>query len=117
MAEGFLQQVYNEKAMESAGDDCFNEFLSRSLIDKEKAEVGEKFRMHDLIYDLAKLVSGKSSCYFESGGQFPGSVSHLTFRTREFDVSRRFEGLYELNCLRTFLPRLLYSSQKCYLKH
>ncbi|XP_020215884.1 putative disease resistance protein At3g14460 [Cajanus cajan] len=114
MAEGFLQQVHSEKAMESAGDDCFNEFLSRSLIDKQKVEVGGKFRMHDLIYDLAKLVSGKSSCYFECG-KLSGSVRHLIFHTRKFDVSRRFEGLYELNCLRTFLPRLQYSSQECYL--
>ncbi|XP_020215597.1 putative disease resistance RPP13-like protein 1 [Cajanus cajan] len=70
--------------------------------------------MHDLIYDLAKLVSGKSSCYFECG-KFPGSVRHLTFLAREFDVSRRFEGLYELKCLRTFLQRRQYSFESCYL--
>ncbi|KAK7304885.1 hypothetical protein VNO77_42778 [Canavalia gladiata] len=110
MAEGFLQQTHGEKAMESEGDDYFNELLSRSLI--QKAE--EKYRMHDLIYDLAKLVSGKSSCYFE-GSEIPRTVRHLSFLRDRFDVSKKFEALYELKCLRTFLPRLGMPFDESYL--
>uniref|UniRef100_A0A0R0EIG7 Disease resistance RPP13-like protein 1 n=1 Tax=Glycine max TaxID=3847 RepID=A0A0R0EIG7_SOYBN len=114
MAEGFLQQSHGDnRAMESIGDDCFNELLSRSLIEKDKAEA-EKFRMHDLIYDLARLVSGKSSFYFE-GDEIPGTVRHLAFPRESYDKSERFERLYELKCLRTFLPQLQNPNYEYYL--
>nr|KYP60491.1 Putative disease resistance RPP13-like protein 1 [Cajanus cajan] len=103
MAEGFLQQIHGEKSLESVGDECFNELLSRSLIEKDKAKA-EQFRMHDLIYDLAKLVSGKSSYNFD-GDEIPRTARHLAFPMKGFDVSKRFEGLYELKFVRTFLPQ------------
>ncbi|XP_020231426.1 putative disease resistance RPP13-like protein 1 [Cajanus cajan] len=78
MAEGFLQQIHGEKSLESAGDECFNELLSRSLIEKDKAITEEKFRMHDLTYDLARLVSGKSSYNFD-GDEIPRTTRHLAF--------------------------------------
>ncbi|XP_057432661.1 putative disease resistance RPP13-like protein 1 [Lotus japonicus] len=110
MAEGFLQQSHAGKAMELAGEDCFNELLSRSLIQKEFFAAEEKFRMHDLIYDLARLVSGKSSCYVE-GIEIPPNVRHLTFLCEGYDASKKFEGFYELKCLRTFLPQNPYKQQ------
>ncbi|XP_027345071.1 putative disease resistance RPP13-like protein 1 [Abrus precatorius] len=105
MGEGFLQQSRGGQAMESVGAECFNELLLRSLIEKDKAETEEKFRMHDLIYDLARLVSGRSSCYIEDG-EMPGTARHLSFLGEYYDISRRFQGLYDLKCLRTFLPQL-----------
>ena len=122
MAEGFLQHN-KEKAIESVGDDCFNELSSRSLIQKDSAIAEENFQMHDLIYDLARLVSGRSSCYFE-GGEISRTVRHLSFLREMFDVSEKFEALYELKCLRTFvpqskyptfLPRMVYPFEHCYL--
>ncbi|RZB42389.1 putative disease resistance RPP13-like protein 1 [Glycine soja] len=102
----FLQHN-KEKAIESVGDDCFNELSSRSLIQKESAIAEENFQMHDLIYDLARLVSGRSSCYFE-GGEISRTVRHLSFLREMFDVSEKFEALYELKCLRTFVPQSEY---------
>ncbi|XP_006595239.1 putative disease resistance RPP13-like protein 1 [Glycine max] len=107
MAEGFLQQIHGEKAMESVGDEYFNELLSRSLIEKDNTKAEEKFRMHDLIYDLAKLIYGKSCCCFESG-EISGTVRHLAFHSNLYDVSKRFEGLYEQKFLRTFLAARNY---------
>ncbi|KAL5193510.1 putative disease resistance RPP13-like protein 1 [Glycine soja] len=118
----FLQHN-KEKAIESVGDDCFNELSSRSLIQKESAIAEENFQMHDLIYDLARLVSRRSSCYFE-GGEISRTVRHLSFLREMFDVSEKFEALYELKCLRTFvpqseyptfLPRMVYPFEHCYL--
>ncbi|KAH1234535.1 putative disease resistance RPP13-like protein 1 [Glycine soja] len=114
MAEGFLQHIHEDKAMESSGEDCFKELLSRSLIQKDIAIAEEKFRMHDLVYDLARLVSGRSSCYFE-GSKIPKTVRHLSFSREMFDVSKKFEDFYELMCLRTFLPRLGYPLEEFYL--
>nr|KYP51320.1 Putative disease resistance RPP13-like protein 1 [Cajanus cajan] len=114
MAEGFLQQIHGEKSLESVGDECFNELLSRSLIEKDKAKVEEKFRMHDLIYDLARLVSGKSSYNFD-GNEIPRTARHLAFPVKIFDVSKRFEGLYDLKFVRTFLPQSPYPFGDFYL--
>ncbi|RZB42444.1 putative disease resistance RPP13-like protein 1 isoform A [Glycine soja] len=110
----FLQQPHGEKPMELAGAECFDELLFRSLIEKDKTKAKEKFRMHNLIYDLAKLVSGKCYCYFESG-EIPGTVRHLAFLTKWCDVSRRFEGLYDMNSLRTFRPQPRYPDFESYL--
>ncbi|BAT88675.1 hypothetical protein LR48_Vigan10g072900 [Vigna angularis] len=114
MAEGFLQHIHEDEEMESVGNDCFNELLSRSLIQKENAVAEENFRMHDLIYDLARLVSGRSSYHFD-GSEIPRTVRHISFLREMFDISEKFEGLYELKCLRTFLPRLSYPFVQCYL--
>ncbi|KAK7401000.1 hypothetical protein VNO78_12309 [Psophocarpus tetragonolobus] len=113
MAEGFLQHN-KEKAMESVGEDCFNELLSRSLIQKDNASAEENFRMHDLIYDLARLVSGRSSCYFE-GSEIPKTVRHLSFIRGMYDVSEKFEAFYEQKFLRTFLPIFSYPFEQLYL--
>ncbi|XP_027342657.1 putative disease resistance protein At3g14460 [Abrus precatorius] len=102
MAEGLLQQS-SEKELEAVGSDCFDELLSRSLIQKDKAVSEDKFRMHDLIYDLARLVSGKRSHYLDFS-EIPKNVRHLSFSTDYYDVSKKFESFYELKCLRTFLP-------------
>ncbi|XP_027357922.1 putative disease resistance RPP13-like protein 1 isoform X2 [Abrus precatorius] len=117
MAEGLLQQSA-EKELELVGSDCFNELLSRSLIQRYKAvseykfqmhdliydlAPEDKFRMHDLIYDLARLVSGKRSHYLDCS-EIPKNVRHLSFSSNNYDVSKRFESFYELKCLRTFLP-------------
>ncbi|KAG4917937.1 hypothetical protein JHK85_056218 [Glycine max] len=68
------QSLYNDsevqKSMGSVGDDCYNELLSRSLIEKDNVEVNRNFKMQDLIYDLSRLVSGKSSCNIEHDFSF-----------------------------------------------
>ncbi|XP_027341560.1 putative disease resistance protein At3g14460 isoform X2 [Abrus precatorius] len=112
MAEGFLQQSPGEKAMELAGDDCFNELLSRSLIQKDEV-IKENFHMHELVYDLARLVSGKSSCCFE-GNEIQKMVRYLSFQRDKYDVFKKFESFYDIKSLRTFLPRSLHQLD-CYL--
>ncbi|KAL1346394.1 putative disease resistance RPP13-like protein 1 isoform X1 [Arachis hypogaea] len=98
MAEGLLQQG-QEKSMEEMGNQYFDELLSRSIIQQE----GECYVMHDLINDLATVVSGKSCNRFE-GSEITESVRHFSYSRGKYDSSTKFESCYRAKCLRTFLP-------------
>ncbi|MED6187457.1 hypothetical protein PIB30_076603 [Stylosanthes scabra] len=98
MAEGLLQQG-QEKSMEEMGDQYFDELLSRSIIQQE----GECYVMHDLINDLATVVSGKSCNRFE-GSEITESIRHFSYSRGKYDSSTKFGSCYRAKCLRTFLP-------------
>ncbi|XP_028788744.1 putative disease resistance protein At3g14460 [Neltuma alba] len=101
MAEGFVQQ-YSELEIES--DNCFNELLSRSFIHQHE-DHPEKFIMHDLIIDLAKLVSGNICIWFE-GDEIPTTTArHVSYPKQGYDGSEMFKSFYHLSSLRTFLPQ------------
>ncbi|XP_058760402.1 putative disease resistance RPP13-like protein 1 [Vicia villosa] len=105
MAEGFLEHSEGEKAPEEVGDDDFVELLSRSFIqqlndDSER----KKFVLHDLLYDLAEVVSGKSCCKLECGGIISKKVQHLSYIQDEYDTFKKFEIFYDFKSLRSFLP-------------
>jgi Leucine-rich repeat (LRR) protein len=105
MAEGFLEHSQDEQAMEQIGDECFSELLCRSLIQQlHDNSTGQKFVMHDLVHDLATVVSGKSCCRPEYGGVISKNVRHLSYNQKEFDMFKKFGICYEFKCLRSFLP-------------
>ncbi|MCH79431.1 CC-NBS-LRR resistance protein [Trifolium medium] len=105
MAEGFLDHSQDEKSMEEVGEDCFVELLSRSLIQQLSGDSREqKFVMHDLVNDLATIVSGKSSYRLECGGVISENVRHLSYVQEQYDISKKFKIFYKLKCLRSFLP-------------
>ncbi|RHN52811.1 putative P-loop containing nucleoside triphosphate hydrolase, leucine-rich repeat domain, L [Medicago truncatula] len=115
MAEGFLEHSQGEKAMEEVGDDYFVELLSRSLIQQSHDDFGrQKFLMHDLVNDLATIVSGKSCCRREHGGNISENVRHFSYNQEEYDIFKKFEIFYDFKCLRSFLPIGLWWRQ-CYL--
>ena len=105
MAEGFLQQPKSKKTMEELGDEYFNELLSRSFFQKSNNN-GSYFVMHDLINDLARLVSGDFCIRMEDGKAHDISekARHLSYYKSEYDPFERFETFNEVKCLRTFLP-------------
>ncbi|XP_058721458.1 putative disease resistance RPP13-like protein 1 [Vicia villosa] len=121
MAEGFLEDSVVEKAPEDVGDDYFDEMLSRSLFEPSNDDIddssGEKFIMHDLIYDLATIASGKSCCRFESGGTISDDVHHLSYYQEEYDIFKKFEMFFDFKCLRSFLPIGSSKWQESYLSH
>ncbi|GAU22725.1 hypothetical protein TSUD_138500 [Trifolium subterraneum] len=105
MAEGFLEHSQGKKAMEEVGDDYFVELLSRSLIQQSNdVSVRQKFFMHDLVSDLATIVSGKSCCRGEHGSNISVNVRHLSYNQEEFDIFKKFENFYDFKGLRSFLP-------------
>ncbi|XP_045790417.1 putative disease resistance RPP13-like protein 1 [Trifolium pratense] len=112
MAEGFLEHSQGRKTMEEVGDDYFVELSSRSLIQQSNDDSGgQKFFMHDLVNDLATIVSGKSCCRGEHGGNISVNVRHLSYNQEEYDIFKKFENFYDFKCLRSFLPLGLWWRQ------
>ena len=112
MAEGLLDQPKSKKRMEEVGDLYFQGLLSKSFF--QNSTSGKScFVMHDLVNDLARLVSGEFSICLEDD-KMRHSVSekthHVSYLANEFDVYERFETIIESKCLRTFLPRCKYNS-------
>ncbi|KAJ9687394.1 hypothetical protein PVL29_016044 [Vitis rotundifolia] len=106
MAEGFLQQSEKgKKTMEEVGDGYFYDLLSRSFFQKSGSHKSY-FVMHDLINDLAQLISGKVCVQLNDGemNEIPEKLRHLSYFRSEYDSFERFETLGEVNGLRTFLP-------------
>ncbi|XP_059440562.1 putative disease resistance RPP13-like protein 1 [Corylus avellana] len=104
MAEGFLQEPKN-KTMEEVGNDYFLDLVSRSLFQQSS---GDKscFVIHDLVNDLAKFVSGQF-IFRPEGVSFHGIVNttrHLSYFRTRFENFEKFEALFEVKRLRTFLP-------------
>ncbi|KAK2386252.1 putative disease resistance RPP13 protein [Trifolium repens] len=103
MAEGFLDCHQGGKVMEELGDDCFVELLSRSLIQQSNDDAHRKiFFMHDLVNDLATVVSGKSCCRFECG-DISENVRHISYNQEGCDIFKKFENIYNFKLLRSFL--------------
>ncbi|AES69724.1 putative P-loop containing nucleoside triphosphate hydrolase, leucine-rich repeat domain, L [Medicago truncatula] len=105
MAEGFIDHSQDGKAMEEVGDECFSELLSRSLIQQlyDDSE-GQIFVMHDLVNDLATIVSGKTCYRVEFGGDAPKNVRHCSYNQEKYDTVKKFKIFYKFKFLRTFLP-------------
>ncbi|RHN66317.1 putative P-loop containing nucleoside triphosphate hydrolase, leucine-rich repeat domain, L [Medicago truncatula] len=115
MAEGFLDCSHGGKAMEELGDDCFAELLSRSLIQQLSNDArGEKFVMHDLVNDLATVISGQS-CFRLGCGDIPEKVRHVSYNQELYDIFMKFAKLFNFKVLRSFLSIYPTTSYDKYL--
>ncbi|CBI23827.3 unnamed protein product, partial [Vitis vinifera] len=96
IAEGFLQQSEGKKTMEEVGDGYFYDLLSRSFFQKSSTQKSY-FVMHDLINDLAQLVSGKFCVQLKDGkmNEILEKLRHLSYFRSEYDHFERFETLNE----------------------
>ena len=117
MAEGFLQEPSSKKReegvskLEEVGDKYFNELLSRSFFQKSSNN-RSCFVMHDLMNDLAQLVSGEFGIRLENDERHETleKVRHLSYFRTECDAFGRFEAFNDINCLRTFLSLQIQAS-------
>ncbi|XP_021812980.1 putative disease resistance RPP13-like protein 1 [Prunus avium] len=103
VAESLIPQAESEKRMEELTKKYFDDLLSRSFFQRSR---NEKFTMHDLINDLAMSVS-RESCLRWKGGESHEvlkRVRHLSYARGQVDCAAKFEPLYEVKHLRTFLP-------------
>jgi hypothetical protein len=104
MAEGLLQELKN-KTMEAVGNEYFLAFVSRSLF-QQSSDGKSCFVMHDLVNDLAKCVSGQFIFTLEAdySRKIVNKMRHLSYFRTRFDDFKKFEELYDVKRLRTFLP-------------
>ncbi|XP_047322077.1 putative disease resistance RPP13-like protein 1 [Impatiens glandulifera] len=124
MAEGFIQQSGNLESLEDLGNEYFDNLLSRSFF-QESLHSQSMYVMHDLINDLAHSISRKmcirledpsSSSWSSRQPEFSENARHFSYIRTKYDVFKRFESLYNVKKLRTFLsfpPRSV--SEVCYL--
>ncbi|XP_034703140.1 putative disease resistance protein At3g14460 [Vitis riparia] len=105
VAQGLVGGLKAGETMEEVGEACFHNLLSRSFF-QQSARNKSLFVMHDLIHDLAQFISEKDCFRLEVGKQnhISKRARHLSYIREEFDVSKKFDPLYETNNLRTFLP-------------
>ena len=113
MAEGFLQEPNSKRRVEEVGDEYFNELLSRSFFQRSSNNKS-CFVMHDLINDLAQLVSGEFGIRMETDEirhvSTPEKVRYLSYLRTECDAFERFEAFTNVNCLRTFISLQIQAS-------
>ena len=123
MAENFLETSNQRRTMEEVGDEYFYELVSRSFFQKASFHKS-RFVMHDLINDLAQVVSGEFCSKLE-GADSPSIVDkarHLSFVRDNYPLNL-LEALNKANRLRTFLslnllwPFLASTSQKVPVDH
>ncbi|XP_039688412.1 putative disease resistance RPP13-like protein 1 [Medicago truncatula] len=103
IAEGLVHQSRSHKSWEKVGEEYFDELVSRSLIHRQLVDDGKaSFEMHDLINDLATMVS-YPYCMMLDEGELHERVRHLSFNRGKYDSYNKFDKLYGLKDLRTFL--------------
>ncbi|KAK0600944.1 hypothetical protein LWI29_019865 [Acer saccharum] len=124
MAEGLIQQSSGNKQLEDLGGQYFHELLSRSLFQISRGN-SSKFIMHDLVNDLALMVSGKLSFRLEdeSDSNNQSTISEKTryasYICHDYNAKRKFEVFNDAKNLRTHLsiPQLSYWVETCYISN
>ncbi|KAL9448700.1 hypothetical protein AB3S75_016071 [Citrus x aurantiifolia] len=114
-AVGFLDHWESESPSEDLGRKFFEELLSRSFFQQSSNNIS-RFVMHDLINDLAQWAAGEMYFRMEyisevnNQQSFSRNLRHLSYIIGDYDGVKRFEDLYGIQHLRTFLPVTLSSS-------
>ncbi|XP_027335213.1 putative disease resistance protein RGA3 isoform X1 [Abrus precatorius] len=87
MAQGYLKCSTEKQQMEDVGNQFVKMFFMNSFFqDAESNDHGEIicFKMHDLIHDLAMLVSGNDCCYLDSKAEkVEGRPMHVSLESYE----------------------------------
>ncbi|XP_027335999.1 putative disease resistance protein RGA1 [Abrus precatorius] len=86
MAQGYLKCPTEKQNKEDIGNQFVKMFLMNSFFqDAESDEYGEiyRFKMHDLMHDLAMLVAGNDYCYLDSKVEkVEGSPMHVSLESK-----------------------------------
>ncbi|KDO38667.1 hypothetical protein CISIN_1g005896mg [Citrus sinensis] len=107
MAGGIIRQSRSKERLEDWGSKCFHDLVSRSIFQQTAISDSCKFVMHDLIHDLAELVSGETIFRLEEANTLSRRferVRHSSYACGGRDGKNMFEVFNEIGHLRTFLP-------------
>ncbi|XP_052298462.1 putative disease resistance RPP13-like protein 1 [Citrus sinensis] len=119
-ASGFLDHKGSGNSCDDFGRKIFKELHSRSFF-QQSSNDASRFVMHDLISDLAQWAAGEIYFTMEYTSEvnkqqsFSKNLRHLSYICGEYDGVKRFEDLYDIQHLRTFLPVMLINSSRGYL--
>ncbi|GKV12644.1 hypothetical protein SLEP1_g23766 [Rubroshorea leprosula] len=124
MAEGLIRQAKGEKQMQDVGLTYFHDLVSKSFFQQSNRNK-RLFVMHDLINDLAQSVAGEICLHFEDSLEDkPHSLiakrRYLSFTRHQYEVSKRFEALDPVQCLRAFIALPMDTSSRaacCYISN
>ncbi|XP_004308460.1 PREDICTED: putative disease resistance RPP13-like protein 1-like [Fragaria vesca subsp. vesca] len=112
MAEDLLQPK-NKKTLEEIGEDYFDILISRSFFQHlfDNYHHDPIYTMHDLINDLAKVVSGDFCIRLEEEESINNvsKARHFSYIKSSDHGFEKFEALCRAKYLRTFLPFRSYS--------
>ena len=103
---GIIRQSKNNEQLEDLGSQCFHDLVSRSIF-QPSSRNSCKFVMHDLVHDLAQLVSGETIFRLEEANAISRRferVRHSSYVRGGYDGRSKFEVFYQTENLRTFLP-------------
>ncbi|XP_057498824.1 putative disease resistance protein At3g14460 [Actinidia eriantha] len=106
IAHDFVHQPKGNKTLEKVGDEYFHELLSRSFFQQASGSKSS-FVMHDLVHDLAQVVSGKFIVRLdqEKLHDISTKVLHVSYVQDKYDGLGKFQAIENARQLRTFLPR------------
>ncbi|KAK9989348.1 hypothetical protein SO802_029587 [Lithocarpus litseifolius] len=107
IAQGFIQSLDKTKQLEDIANQYFMDLHWRSFFQEAEEDEGMnmKFKMHDLIHDLALSVS-KSECTLvdSNANKVNEKVRHLSFLIDNVSFIREnFSTLVKANKIRTFI--------------
>ncbi|GAU30266.1 hypothetical protein TSUD_384870, partial [Trifolium subterraneum] len=103
MAEDLLQPPKNGKTLEEVGSGYFDDLASRSFFQRSR---NGSFVMHDLVHDLAILISGEFYLRREklaTETKIGTMTRHLSFRKFSDPVHENYDVFGRAKHLRTFL--------------
>ncbi|KAL5538506.1 hypothetical protein UlMin_043902 [Ulmus minor] len=107
IAEGLIHSN-NGKLLEDVGNDYFNDLLWISFFEEVKHygnDVVMGYKMHDVIYDLARSMTGTEYAMLDCRLSTPGSFKQIRHASVvcDFNSSLIAEELYDAKHLRTLL--------------
>ncbi|KAM6570423.1 hypothetical protein CsatB_018408 [Cannabis sativa] len=102
MAEGFLPMDTQSKKMEEFGKEYLEDLLSRSFFQHASSNKGSLLQMHDLIHDLAILVSHDFCSKLEMSDSFSSKTRRVSCNESSYDLNK-LNSLRKASCLRTFI--------------
>ncbi|KAL4601130.1 hypothetical protein ACB092_11G250000 [Castanea dentata] len=127
IAQGFVQSSNKNQQLEDVGDEYFKDLLWRSFFEEVEISKGLRYKMHDLIHDLAESIIGEEcklvsfdgkdinqknrhvSCPFFIGSSFNKTLSLLVKavkpRTFLLTYDNRESGALEESMLNTIILR------------